>query len=183
MSVRKRISAAYVAWSAPPKKDNPMNVKDLFENANKLRGIDAFSLDENNTCSIMVGSDLAVHLVYFEKTKEILTFAIVGVEPTEGKAIIYQAVLNAMFMFRGTQGSTISLDDETHQFYLSRRDRLAVFDAEAFLAMIDVFAEVACKWRKTLLEFSPIAIEAERDAEKGLNAFRNAYVDNNALLI
>ena len=141
-----------------------MDVKEIFNGANALRGTDAFALDENGMCSILMGGDLAVRLLHVPETDELLTMARVGGEPTEGAEWLHLAMLRAMFMFKGTGGATLAVDEETQDIVLLRRDDLAVLDTERFLTRLDDFAAAARAWQQTILAFVPAAVEAKRAA-------------------
>ena len=140
-----------------------MDMQVIFKEANALRGTDAFALDENGTCSILMGSDLAVRFLHVPETDELLTIARVGGEPTEGAEWLHQAMLRAMFMFKGTGGASLTVDEETQDIVLIRRDDLAALDAERFLARLDDFAAVARTWQETILSFGPTVREAKRE--------------------
>ena len=141
-----------------------MDIQVIFDEANVLRATDAFALDENGMCSILMGQDLAVRILHMPATDEMLTCARVGGEPTEGGEWLHQAMLRAMFMFKGTGGAALAVDEETQDILLLRRDDLAALDAETFLARLDDFATVARTWQETILTFGPAVCEAKRAA-------------------
>ena len=143
-----------------------MDIGELFESANKLRGTDAFALDKNGACGLLAGNDLAIQLVHIPETDELLTSAVVGVEPSAGREILYRSILSAMYMFRGTAGATIAVNDAAHEICLMRHDQVAFMDGEKLLETIDTFAEVARKWRQALLAFSPVTADAERESTR-----------------
>lgn len=141
-----------------------MDIQMIFNDANKLRGTDAFALDENGVCSILMGQDLAVRILYMTETDELVTSARVGGEPTQGGEWLHQAMLRAMFMFKGTGGATLAVDEETQDIVLQRHDDLAALDAAKFLSRLDDFAEIARTWQQTILSFGPAVVAAKREA-------------------
>ena len=63
-------------------------------------------------------------------------------------------------------GSSFSIEPESGKIYLHRVDPVAVLDLNSFSAMLEKFVNMLEQWRKTLVDFRPVAeaIKKEDDA-------------------
>lgn len=137
-----------------------MEISQLFKDVNALVGTDAFRLDDD-ACRIQVG-DLVVDFLYLPSEGALATSAAVGKEPEDGRDQFYQLAMQSMYMFRNTAGSSLSLDADTRDICLQRRDDLRLLDAEAFRDMLETFVGTARAWRHTLQEFLPLMLKESR---------------------
>ena len=89
-----------------------------------------------------------------------------GEPPVENAAQFERKMLQANFMYRGTGGATLSMDEESGRYYLSRYDEMGGLTVERFCALLDSFMSIAAEWRVVCDGFRGTV----DDAAKGLGA-------------
>lgn len=70
-----------------------------------------------------------------------------GEPPAEHADQFERKMLQANFMYRGTGGATLSMDEESGRYYLCRYDELDGQNVESFCALLDSFMSLAADWR------------------------------------
>ena len=119
-------------------------------------------------CLWVGGVSETVSFVETEGSHELVTLAVVGELPDEGREYIYRLLLEAMFRDGGSGGAIFSLEPGTKRIWAHRRDSLATMDEEGFRAMLERFVNGMEEWRRIVSGLSALApklAEAEGMAE------------------
>lgn len=101
------------------------------------------------------------------KTNRLMTWAVVGEFPAEGREEICIRLLKGMFMGAETGGSSFAVNPETGYVYLQRMDELQTMDADRFMSAIDSFVTVLERWRAEISNFRPSEDEKPDGALSG----------------
>lgn len=94
-------------------------------------------------------------------------FAEIGEPPTEGREVVYRALLETMSPGGTENGLTFSILHGTDRVVLYRIDPLALTDDPAFKARLENVVNVAEDWRRNIADFPSLY-------EKVWNAAANA---------
>ena len=87
-----------------------------------------------------------------DKTK-ISMFAEIGEPSSEGREVVYRAVLEAMAPGAETDGNTFSVMRGSDRIVLYRTDPLAFTDYAVFKSRLENLVNVAEDWRRNLADF------------------------------
>lgn len=90
-------------------------------------------------------------------------FAEIGEPPTEGREVVYRALLEAMSPGGAEDGLAFSILQGTDRVILHRADPLALTDYAAFKTRLENVVNVAEDWRRNISDF-PSLYEKVRDA-------------------
>lgn len=96
-----------------------------------------------------------VTLREFDEVGKILIYGEIGDVPPEGMEMLSVEMLKANHLFRATGGSTISLDEQAHKFYLCRYDDLFRLDQESFEKILENFVNVLEQWCEIIKNYHP----------------------------
>lgn len=92
-------------------------------------------------------------------------FAVIGEPPSEGREVVYRALLEAMSPGGETGGNVFSVMRGSDRIVLYRSDPLALTDYPAFKARLENLVNVAEDWRRNLADF-PMLYGKVQDAMK-----------------
>ena len=106
-------------------------------------------------------------------------FAEIGEPSSEGREIVYRAVLEAMAPGGETDGNTFSVMRGSDRIVLYRSDPLALTDYAVFKARLESLVNVAEDWQRNIAEFpalygkvqSAMAAAKEESREFNQNGF------------
>ena len=99
---------------------------------------------------------------FAEDGGRLLTWAVLGDPPPEGKDLLNNVLLEAMFMGRATGGAVFSIEHESGRVFLHRHDSLAGMELDGFKATLEGFVNALEAWTHTIADFRAVAPEVEQ---------------------
>ena len=127
-----------------------MTYEELIEATGVAVGIEGFAPDADGVC--VIASDIG-EITIMDCTEGsvemVLLNAAVSEVPPDADAALLEA-LKANRGFKGTKGSTLSVDPETMRFELTRYAVLGDLDLEKFVAIVEDFATALVDLRERL---------------------------------
>ena len=127
-----------------------MTYEELMEETGAELGIEGFAPDADGVC--VLASDIGEITIMDCKdgpAEMVLLNAAVTDVPPDADAALLEA-LKANRGFKGTKGSTLSVDPETKRFELSRYAPLEGLDPDKFVSMVEDFATALVELRERL---------------------------------
>lgn len=127
-----------------------MNYKELIEETGAAIGIEGFTPDDDGVCVLM--SDIGeIAIMDCKETPDemVLLSAEISDVPTNADATLLEA-LKANRGFKGTKGSTLSVDPETKRFALTRYAILKDLTPDKLVAIVENFATALVDLRERL---------------------------------
>ena len=127
-----------------------MTYEELIEETGAEIGIEGFTPDADGVC--VIASDIG-EITIMDCTEGpvemVLLNAVVSDVPPDADAALLEA-LKANRGFRGTKGSTLSVDPETMRFELTRYAVLQDLDPDKLVAVVEDFATALVDLRERL---------------------------------
>lgn len=148
-----------------------MTYKELIEGTGAAIGIEGFAPDADGVCTIVseIG-EIAILDCAESPVEMVLLNAAVSDVPPDADAALLEA-LKANCGFRGTKGSTLSVDPETMRFELTRYAVLEDLDPDKLVAIVEDFATALVDLRERL-DGTHLAGDPEEVAESlGMEGF------------
>lgn len=124
---------------------------------------------DDGVCQLGV-DDMQVTLMSIPEAESISLYAEIGMPPPQGLETLYRTMLECNHLFKGTMGSTISLDEESGKFYLCRYDRLQMMEIDQYLKILENFVNTLETWQGILRDYRPQEQPAEKPAGEGEGA-------------
>lgn len=140
-----------------------MDYKELITSFGEKFGIEGLAGDEETNSLDIDGMTIEA----FHKAEDATLFlcSVIGEPPAEGQERFCTLLLQANFLFRGTDGATLSQNPDTKEYALVRVLPLALLDLDSFSAELEKFVNGVESWKKMLAEFRPIMEKAEESAQ------------------
>jgi len=105
--------------------------------------------------------DIALLMEHLPDAEQVLLVAAVAEVPATGREGFYRALLQGQYVFAGTRGATLALDDNERFVCLQMAPSLRALTKENFPMLVENFLNMAEYWRKRCLG------EAEPGEEQG----------------
>lgn len=137
-----------------------MDLKDIMSAFAAESGIEVLEADANGTYHLGI-DEMSVSFIEIPESGRIATRAEVCELPPEGRARLYQVMMEAMFMGRATGWAMFSVEPGGETIYLQRVDELSTMDLEGFKSMLEQFVNVLEEWKKLVSDFRDIAPELD----------------------
>lgn len=109
---------------------------------------------EDGACTLGV-DDMAVTLMALPEVEAVAFAGEIGEPPPQGLEELYRSMLAANHLFRGTAGSTISLNEQNNKFNLCWYAPEAILDGEKFFQSLERFVNTLEAWKKMLADYRP----------------------------
>ena len=117
-----------------------------------------------------------------EDGTSLVTWAVVGALPPEGRETLLTEMMKAMFMGQATSGATLSLEEGTDRILLHRSDPLLPLEPASFMAQTDKFVNTLEHWQKLVADYPPAARQIEKSEYEFKSAERQAFCSPNGFL-
>ena len=101
----------------------------------------------------LISENGTVTFLEVPETECVLMTAFLGKLPADDSSQLLRAMMCANFLFRGTRGGTLGLDESTGEFTVVRFDRLELLDGASYLERVHDFVAVMIKWREAVAGF------------------------------
>ena len=139
---------------------NSANVmKNLFSEFGAAIGLPELQPDEENRCNLMF-DEVAVSFELSPHEDSIYIYAYLGDMPAGAPKALPAALLDANYLFRGTGGATIGMDEATGRVVMVRAADLSTLRQSTFQSLVEEFVNLAELWQKKLAGF-PMGTEEE----------------------
>jgi hypothetical protein len=131
-----------------------MELKVLLKQLGDDTGLGELTLDEAETCTILV-DEMKVSMIHIIEGNRLLLFAEVGELAEEMCPALALAALKANYLFRGTGGATLSVNPETSMLCLNQSFLLEPIEYEVFIEIINGFVDTLAQWKSLLADYRP----------------------------
>jgi len=131
----------------------------------KQLGIEGLSFSGEGLCELVF--DGGLRTITLHRGGQWISAVLLQVEPLQGGEAIAELALQANFLWRATNGATLSLDGERQLWAQRAMDAHHVTRPEALLNNLEMLLDLADAWRQR-----PVA-KAARSAHSSIPAFFN----------
>ena len=111
--------------------------------------------------------DFALRIEYLPEAEQLLLAAPIFDVPATGREALYRALLQGNFLFVGTHGTTLALDNKESFITLQLFRDMAALTQDNFPLLVEGFLNAAQEWRDRCLALGGKAEGSPRDAESG----------------
>lgn len=106
---------------------------------------------------------MRIAFLHDETARSLVLLGEIGVPPPESDGRFNELLMQANFLFRGSDGATFTQNPETKEYALMRSLPLTLLDASSLADAVQAFANTLERWRRVLSDFRPAA-ESPGDA-------------------
>lgn len=139
----------------------------LLKNLGEMVNLPELAPDENGVCRLSL-DEVIVDLKATGDEKHLLLFSEVAALPIEHRDELIREILGANFLFNGTNGATLAIEDKTQAIYLQQQEALALLDIDDFSKLLNDFVTTVESWQKIVKDFQ----------QKSFNAPEETPIDN-----
>ena len=112
----------------------------------------------NGACGLAVDG---VDVVLQDAGDLLLVHTDLGEPPPQDPAALFQAMLEANFLYGGTGGATLAISPSDGHVHLQKYTWLERLDADTALLFVDRFAETAARWIALLADYRPAGADGD----------------------
>ena len=144
-----------------------MEYDELIRAFAEKHGIDGMEVLDGAAALDVDGMRIA--FLHDESARALVLLGNVGAPPPEGESRFGAILMQANYLFRGSDGATFTQNPETKVYALVRSLPLALLDASSLTDAVETFANTLERWRRTLADFRPSGetqTSAQAPAEK-----------------
>ena len=142
-------------------------VQKLFDEVSARTGIPRIDLSDNDSAALPFGEGMLLHVHYRAEIPEVDFTVPIGTVPKRKKASVYERLLSANFYWVGTQGATLSYQDDLDEVIIQFREDTANLSVERLQSVLEGFLSVAIKWKEKLAKMIENADEEDDSDEEG----------------
>ena len=152
-----------------------MEFSELMRRFGEEFGLDDFKPSEDGLWNVAIDG-LRIAFAEMADPPRARMLALLCPLPVQGREAFLQALMDAMFMGRATDGASFFVDEKDRVF-LQRTDPLPLLDYEAFKMTLGRFANVLEQWRDVVAEFGAVAGDLEKTEHDAADEARRMNVD------
>ncbi|MBQ4385768.1 MAG: type III secretion system chaperone [Kiritimatiellae bacterium] len=141
-------------------------VQRLFDEVSERTGMPRVDLSEDDSAALPFGEDMLLHIHYRAEIPEVDFTVPLGSVPNRKKAAVYERLLSANFYWVGTQGATLSYQDNLDEVILQFREDTINLTAERLQRVLEGFLSVAISWKERLAKLIENADEEDESYEE-----------------
>ena len=141
-------------------------VQKLFDEVSARTGIPRIDLSDNDSAALPFGEGMLLHVHYRAEIPEVDFTVPIGTVPKRKKASVYERLLSANFYWVGTQGATLSYQDDLDEVIIQFREDTANLSVERLQSVLEGFLSVAIKWKEKLAKMIENADEEDDSDEE-----------------
>lgn len=142
------------------------DVQRLFDEVSERTGMPRVDLSEDDSAALPFGEDMLLHIHYRAEIPEVDFTVPLGSVPKRKKAAVYERLLSANFYWVGTQGATLSYQDNLDEVILQFREDAVNLTAERLQRVLEGFLTVAIGWKERLAKLIENADEEDEPYEE-----------------
>lgn len=141
-------------------------VQRLFDEVSERTGMPRVDLTEDDSAALPFGEDMLLHIHYRAEIPEVDFTVPLGSVPKSKKAAVYERLLSANFYWVGTQGATLSYQDNLDEVILQFREDAVNLTAERLQRVLEGFLTVAIGWKERLAKLIENSDEEDESYEE-----------------
>ena len=141
-----------------------MELKEIADGLAAKFGIEGLAVEDGEAALEIDG--MPVLLSEGEGAAIVMT-DFVGEPPAEAEGRFGEVMLQANFLFRGTEGATLAQNPETRAFAIVRALELPGLDPDAFSEAVERFVNQLERWKRLLADFRPAMLQTAKQEEPG----------------
>jgi hypothetical protein len=111
-------------------------------------GLGSLVFNEDSVCCLTVPGRLEVQIEWAAKSGQLLFLAPVGNLEGDSGGELARTILSANFLFRGTRGETLSLEEETGRVFLCLQTDTTGTTVAKAMERFTAFLDTAERWRE-----------------------------------
>lgn len=111
-------------------------------------GLNSLAFNGDSVCCLAVPGRLEVQIEWAAGSDQLLYLAPVGNLAGDSEGRLARTLLSANFLFRGTRGETLSLEEETGRVFLCLQTDAAAISAAKAVERFTAFLDTAERWRE-----------------------------------
>lgn len=138
-------------------------LKNLIAEFGASLGIPDLALDEENRCNLMF-DEVAVSFELSPDEEAVYVYAYLGDVVRAGNKELFAALLDANYLFKGTRGATIGVDEASGRVVMIRAEDLSAMRLSRFQSLVEEFINLAELWQKKLAEFPAQTVQEDSPA-------------------
>lgn len=119
-------------------------------------GLTSLVFNEDSVCCLSVPGRLEVQIEWAAESGQLLFLAPVGNLEGDSGGELARSLLSANFLFRGTRGETLSLEEETGRIFLCLQTATSDVTVAQALERFTAFLDTAERWRENFPTPGPI---------------------------
>lgn len=112
--------------------------------------LEGLKADEEGYCCLAFDEKIIVHIQYNYPNDAIMFFCQIGQLNEESQKRLRKKILRADFLWQGTAGTTIGVDNETGEVMMAYQVGMESLNMEGFQEALKGFVETAEKWMRAL---------------------------------
>ena len=122
-------------------------------------------LEAGNGTATLDVDGMEVSILYDGPANTVTLCGEIGEPPATAEGRFGEVMLQANFLFGGTEGATLAQDPETRAFAIVRALELPGLDPDAFSEAVERFVNQLERWKRLLADFRPIMLQEAQPAE------------------
>jgi hypothetical protein len=111
-------------------------------------GLNSLVFNEDSVCCLSVPGRLEVQIEWSSESGQLLFLAPVGSLDGDSAGELARTLLSANFLFRGTRGETLSLEEETGRVFLCLQTDTTGTTVAKAMERFTAFLDTAERWRE-----------------------------------
>ena len=124
-------------------------------------------LEARDGAAVLEVDGMRVNILYDGPANTVTLCGEIGESPAEAEGRFGEVMLQANFLFRGTEGATLAQNPETGVFAIVRALELPWLDADAFSGAMERFVNQQEQWKRLLADFRPIMLQGAKQVVPG----------------
>ena len=139
-------------------------VRNLLQEFGHSIGIPDLQVDEEGRCNLLF-DDVAVSFEFSQDEESVYLYSYLATAPEVDLEKFYATLLEANYLFRGTNGATLGVEAMSKRVVLIREERLELMRLAQFESVVGGFVNLAENWKKKLVNWTaePAADESSFD--------------------
>jgi hypothetical protein len=110
-------------------------------------GLDSLAFNVDSVCCLSVPGRLEVQIEWARESGQLLFLAPVGNLDEDSAGHLARTLLSANFLFRGTRGETLSVEDESGRVFLCLQTDASSITVTKAVERFTAFLDTAERWR------------------------------------
>ena len=115
-------------------------------------GMPELELDEENRCNLMF-DEVAVSFELSPDEASVFLYSYLGDVASNDSKAVFAALLDANYLFRGTMGATMGVDEASGRVVMIRSEDLSTLRLSRFQSLVEEFVNLAELWQNRLADF------------------------------
>lgn len=115
-------------------------------------GMPELELDEENRCNLMF-DEVAVSFELSPDEASVYLYSYLGDVVSDDSKAVFAALLDANYIFRGTMGATMGVDEASGRVVMIRSEDLSALRLSRFQSLVEEFVNLAELWQNKLADF------------------------------